>query len=72
MEWITRHTIRRTWVTWAAMRGVSLYDIADVLGDDYKTVEKHYRKYQPEFLRGAVEGSTTLPPPAKTAADGAA
>ena len=37
--------------TWAAMRGVSLYDIADVLGDDYKTVEK----YQPEFLRGAVE-----------------
>jgi hypothetical protein len=53
--------------TWAAMRGVSHYDIADVLGDDYKTVEKHYWKYQPKFLRGAVEGSTTLPPAKETA-----
>lgn len=55
MPWLTRHTIRRTWATWAAIRGVSMTDIAAVLGDDVATVEKHYLKFSPGHLRRAVD-----------------
>lgn len=53
--WVTRHDLRRTWATLAARAGVDLWQIAGVLGDDIKTVMKHYAKHQPGYLRGAVD-----------------
>lgn len=51
---VTRHDLRRTWATLRAQWGVSLFDIAGILGDDIKTVTKHYAHHCPDFLRGAV------------------
>jgi integrase len=51
---ITRHDLRRTWATLAAQRGVSLFDIAGVLGDTHETVEKHYAHHHPDHLRAAI------------------
>ena len=53
---LTRHDLRRTWATLRAQRGVSLYDIAGVLGDNYETVAKHYAHHAPDHLRSAVDG----------------
>lgn len=36
------------------MRGVSLDKIADFLCADPRTVHKHYRKFQPDYLRDAA------------------
>jgi integrase len=49
------HDLRRTWATNAARRGVSLFDIAGMLGDSVAVVTKHYAKHHPDYLRGAVE-----------------
>ncbi len=51
---ITPHDLRRTWATLAAMAGVPLIEIADVLQDTIEVVMKHYRVFQPNHLRGAV------------------
>lgn len=51
---ITRHDLRRTWATLAAQNGVSMFDIAGVLGDTLPTVEKHYAHHSPGHLRSAV------------------
>jgi len=50
----TPHTMRHTWATLAARAGVSMYEIAGVLGDTVTTVEKNYLKHSPEHLRSAV------------------
>lgn len=50
----TRHDLRRTWATLAAQRGVSMFDIAGVLGDTLPTVEKHYAVHSPTYLRDAI------------------
>jgi integrase len=50
----TRHDLRRTWATLKARRGVSMFEIAGVLGDKLETVMKHYAHHSPEHLRGAV------------------
>lgn len=52
---IHKHDLRRTWATLAARAGVDLFQIAGVLGDDIKTVMKHYAKHQPGHLRAAVD-----------------
>lgn len=52
---VNKHDLRRTWATLRAIWGVSLYEIAGVLGDDIGTVIKHYAVYQPGHLRGAVD-----------------
>jgi integrase len=49
------HDLRRTWATQAARRGVSLFDIAGMLGDSVAVVTKHYAKHHPDYLRGAVQ-----------------
>ncbi|CAB4163553.1 XerC Integrase [uncultured Caudovirales phage] len=49
------HDLRRTWATNAARRGVSLFNIAGILGDSVAVVTKHYAKHHPDYLRGAVE-----------------
>jgi integrase len=52
---ITPHDLRRTWATLRARRGVSMWEIAEVLGDSIATVVKHYAVHQPDHLRSAVE-----------------
>jgi integrase len=48
------HDLRRTWATLAARAGVSLWDIAGVLGDTISVVTTHYAHHTPDHLRGAV------------------
>lgn len=50
----TPHTLRHTWATLAARAGVSMYEIAGVLGDTLQTVIKNYLHHCPDHLRGAV------------------
>lgn len=52
---VTPHTLRHTWATWAAQRGVVLWEIAGVLGDTMVTVEKKYAHHHPDYLRSAIE-----------------
>ena len=51
----TPHTLRHTWATLAAQHGVSLWDIAGVLGDTVQTVTKNYAHHAPDYLRSAVD-----------------
>lgn len=51
---VTPHTLRHTWATWAARNGVSLWDIAGVLGDRVETVTRRYAHHSPDYLRDAV------------------
>lgn len=51
----TPYTLRHTAATWAAMAGVPLDKIAEMLGDKIETVRKHYAKFQPEYLKEATE-----------------
>lgn len=48
-------TLRATWASLAAQRGVDLRVIADVLGDDMETTRKHYAHLHPAHLRDAFE-----------------
>lgn len=48
------HDLRRTWATLAARGGVSMFDIAGVLGDSPAVVIKHYAHQSPGHLRSAV------------------
>jgi integrase len=48
------HTLRHTWATHRAREGVSLWEIAGVLGDTVETVTKNYAHHSPDYLRGAV------------------
>jgi integrase len=54
LEWVTPHVWRHTWATRAARAGVSMREIADVLGDDVETVERNYMHHHPDFQKGAV------------------
>lgn len=51
---VTIHDLRRTCATWMRKQGVSLAEIAAVLGDELRTVEKHYAKHGPDYLRDAT------------------
>lgn len=62
---VTPHTLRHTWATQAARRGVSLWEIAGVLGDTVETVTKRYLHHCPEHLRSAVDYDPTQPPAGK-------
>lgn len=54
LKGVTPHTLRHTWACWAAQAGVSLYEIAGVLGDSLTTVQNNYLHHCPDHLRGAV------------------
>jgi integrase len=54
LEDVSPHVLRHTWATQAAQAGVNMTDIADVLGDDVRTVERNYRHHCPTHLRGAI------------------
>lgn len=51
---VTPHTLRHTWATDAAAAGVSMWEIAGVLGDTVETVTKNYLHLSPDHLRSAV------------------
>jgi len=52
---VTPHVFRHTWATHASMNGVSMGEIARILGDSIVTVEKVYAKFQPGYLQEAIE-----------------
>ena len=54
MEWVTPHVLRHTWGSLAAMAGVPLYDIAQVMGDTIATIERTYLHLTPGHLHRAV------------------
>lgn len=52
---VSPHVFRHTWATLAARSGkVSLWEIAGILGDTYKTVETNYLHHCPSHLKSAV------------------
>ena len=59
------HALRHTAATWLVMDGVPLSEVARLLSDSEKTVEKVYGKHSPDYLRRAVTalslGSKTKP-----------
>jgi len=54
LEDVTAHTFRHTFGTRLAQNGVSMVEIAALMGDQLVTVEKNYLHYRPEYLRGAI------------------
>ncbi|MCL2468901.1 MAG: site-specific integrase [Alphaproteobacteria bacterium] len=48
------HVLRHTAATWLIMDGVPLSEVARLLGDSEKTVEKVYGKHAPDYLKRAV------------------
>jgi integrase len=44
----TPHRFRHTFARILLQRGVPIADVADLLGDDEKTVRKHYSRWLPE------------------------
>ncbi len=54
LGWITPHVLRHTGATLMAQNGVNMVDIAGIMGDRIDTVEKHYLKYHPDYLKGAT------------------
>lgn len=51
---VTAHVLRHTKATWMAQAGVSMFDIAGVLGDSVATVTDTYAHHHPDFLRDAI------------------
>jgi integrase len=48
---VTPHTLRHTFATWAAQKGVSLFLIGRTLGHSNSTTTDRYAKHQPDALR---------------------
>lgn len=51
---VSPHVFRHTYATLALQAGVTIFDVAGVLGDDPQTVFKHYGHHCPDHLRQAV------------------
>lgn len=52
---VTLHDLRRTAASWALMAGASFSEVAALLGDDVKVVQKHYAHFSPSHLRSVVD-----------------
>ena len=46
-SWVTPHVMRHTFASILASRGVSIYLVAEWLGDDVRVVQKHYARLLP-------------------------
>ena len=71
MGWVTPHVLRHTWASLAAMNGVPLLTVAQIMGDTVATVEAYYAHLSPGHLRAAINHKGTMipiaPPTAKSA-----
>lgn len=47
-DWVTPHIMRHTFASLLASKGVSIFKIAQWLGDDVRVVQKHYAKLLPK------------------------
>lgn len=55
MKGLTPNVLRHSGATWLAMAGVSMYQIAKLMGHaNIKTTYKNYAKYAPDFLSDAI------------------
>ena len=53
LEWVTPHVLRHTGASILAQNGAPMHEIAQMMGDDVRTVERHYLKYSPDYLKNA-------------------
>ena len=53
-EGVVYHTLRHTFASWLAMRGVDLYTIAQLLGNSLLMVETTYAHLAPDFKKAAM------------------
>jgi integrase len=70
LEEVTFHTLRHTFASWAAMKGVSLKELQELLGHHSLTMTMRYAHLSPEHLRSAVarlEGLTSETKPQASA-----
>lgn len=52
----TPYTLRHTGAVWAAEGGISMPELAQMMGhDDDRTTQKHYARFSPEHLRNVVD-----------------
>lgn len=54
LKWVTPHVLRHTGATLMMQRGVPISQIAAIMGDKIQTVERHYLKHHPDYLKVAV------------------
>lgn len=54
LKGVSPHILRHTAATWMAMAGVSMREIARLLGDEEATVERVYAKHSPGYLAKAT------------------
>jgi integrase len=52
---VTPHTLRHTFATWAALKGVPLFLIGKALGQSQARTTERYAKHQPEALRAVTD-----------------
>jgi integrase len=52
---ILPHTLRHTCATWMLQRGVSIFDVAGVLGTSEAVIRKTYGHHAQDHLRAAVD-----------------
>lgn len=59
LGWVSPHVLRHSWASLAAMNGVSLWDIAQVMGDTIAMIERTYLHLTPGHLRSAINHKGT-------------
>ena len=52
---VTPHVLRHTAASWLAMSNISKEKAADLLACDQKTLDRVYRKFDPDYLKDAVD-----------------
>jgi integrase len=51
---VSPHTLRHTFATWAAQKGVPLFQIGGVLGQSIQATTERYAKHNPEAFRAVT------------------
>jgi integrase len=59
--WVTSHTMRHTFITLSLRAGVSLFDVSQLVGDTYATLEKHYAHHQADSRLDAAANKRFSP-----------